>query len=279
MNQFPILYSGLLSWTHALQEIEAVLSARKVTESWKVRTGKDRFFFSNLQSCETLSLRKIWCGNPIYKQIRTDLWLKCGGGNGVLEMHVFSNLYTPDFHGAQFENHWCLIPLLQTENLSPEKVCDFPRTAAKPNHTEVFSLAYFWPFPLKCGLFAVRECFYKQEGNGRFVLLLLLLEEKCVKKKSFEIVKLRFCTEKLSPSWKKRKWASSKSLEKQRERELSVQSASTLSLSPQPRVCLSSDCVWPSVKLNENLSEQVSGAFLLRKGLAQFLGGKGKRKI
>lgn len=39
---------GLLSWTHALQEIEAVFSARTVAESWKVRTGKDRFFFSNL---------------------------------------------------------------------------------------------------------------------------------------------------------------------------------------------------------------------------------------
>ena len=33
------------------------------------------------------------------------------------------------------------------------------------------------------------------------------------------------------------------------------------------------------MKLNENLSEQVSGVFQLRKGLSQFLEGEGKRKI
>lgn len=43
-------------------------------------------------------------------------------------------------------------------------------------------------------------------------------------------------------------------VEAQRERELSVQSARP---APSPHSCLSSDCAWPCVELNENLSEHV----------------------
>ena len=68
------------------------------------------------------------------------------------------------------------------------------------------------------------------------------------------------------------------SLCKSRERGFCAAAWTSL-LSLPSRGCLSSDCVWPSVKLNENLSEQVNGAFQLRKGLSQFLEGKGGRTI
>lgn len=135
---------------------------------------------------------------------------------------------------------------------SQRRCVPFPGLWHSQDHSELFSFAYFCPFPLKCGLLAVRGCF-------------------CINKKEANTWCYYYCYWKKNV-WKKHLlWSLSKdfvprsylqrnksrvqpSLCESRERGFCA-AVWTFLLSLRSRGRLSSDCVWPSVKLNENLSE------------------------
>lgn len=68
-------------------------------------------------------------------------------------------------------------------------MCDFPRTVTQPDHSHVFSFAYFCPFPLKCGLLAaaaaVRGCFCINKKEASTGVITAATQTKMCGKNSF----------------------------------------------------------------------------------------------
>lgn len=252
-----------------------LLSEREATVSWKVRTGKDRYFFSNLWGYIILFLRKIQCTN------REEL-TSCGK-SVVLRIEFLRTIHSLMLY-PKFP--WCRIwkPVMPSSLCVPRTLkpregmwlhqdCGRVSTTTRSPHLPTVALFHE-------NVLSSVSVLYRQEGNEYFVLSLLLLKKKNTREKHF----LRLSNKDfllrsyLINEREENGLQQSPCQSKERERELSVPSATTLSLFPQSWLCLSSNCAWPSVKLNENLL-QVSRALLLRKALSQFLEGKGKRKI